>query len=175
MIDVEKEFAKYQKALNLYESYSRRVQRLVTELLEAHHIQVHKIEGRCKEFSSLEEKLTHNRHKYNRLEDVTDLVGIRVITYFSEDVKRVAGIISREFAVDHLHSNDKGDSLNPDQFGYRSLHSVVELGGDRLGHTECKQFRGLKQRSRLGRCSSTHGQRLNTASDTKTLRGCRSA
>jgi len=144
MIDVKKEFAKYQGAFNLYESYLARLRRLITELLEARHIQVHKIEGRCKEFSSLEEKLTHNQSKYNRLEDVTDLVGIRVITYFSKDVERVAGIISGELVIDHTNSVDKADSLNPDQFGYLSVHYIIELDSDRTARTEYRQFRDLK-------------------------------
>jgi ppGpp synthetase/RelA/SpoT-type nucleotidyltranferase len=64
---------------------------------------------------------------YKKLGDLTDIAGVRVITYFSSDVDRVADIIRGEFTVDTEHSIDKGALLDPDRFGYLSLHHVVTL------------------------------------------------
>ena len=65
---------------------------------------------------------------------------MRVITYFTEDVDRVAEIIQGECDVDWENSVDKGEQLDPDQFGYRSQHYVVSLTPERLDLTECAKF-----------------------------------
>ena len=56
------------------------------------------------------------------MDDVTDLVGIRVITYFADDVNAIAQVIENEFEIDSQNSTDRREALEADRFGYLSLH-----------------------------------------------------
>lgn len=78
----------------------------------------------CQVTLSLFEKLNRPGKAYQELGDVTDLVGLRIITYLPEDVDGVAQIIEDEFAIDRVNSIDKRLTSDPDRFGYASLHKV---------------------------------------------------
>lgn len=80
---------------------------------------------------------------YNRLADVTDVVGIRVITHFESEVHAVSSLIEKEFEIDWENSVDKGKTLAPESFGYRSLHYICTLKDKGL-EAENERFRGLK-------------------------------
>lgn len=78
------------------------------------------------------------------MEQITDLAGIRLITHYEDDVDRVAQIIESEFVVDAVNSIDKRKALDPDRFGYLSLHYVISLRDDRAALKEYRSFEGLK-------------------------------
>lgn len=69
---------------------------------------------------------------------------MRVITYYAEDVDKVAEIVEREFVVDRENSIDKRNALEPDRFGYCSVHYVVEMSQERLKLREYQAFDELK-------------------------------
>ena len=52
----------------------------------------------------------------------------------------VAEIIEREFLVIPEHSQDKRALLDPDRFGYLSIHYVVKISEERKDLTEYKRF-----------------------------------
>ena len=116
---------------------------LLSDLIKNESIQVHQINGRIKERCSLEGKIDRKQDKYKSLQEITDIVGIRVITYLESDVDRIADIVMREFEVDVKNSIDKR-KLNSDQFGYRSLHFVVSCNNDRIKLVEYKRFVKMK-------------------------------
>ncbi|HVK76112.1 MAG TPA: hypothetical protein VM734_22455 [Kofleriaceae bacterium] len=99
--------------------------------LTAAGIKVHSVTVRVKHPASLARKLARPDRSYHDLWDVTDLIGLRVITYFEDSVDQVARVLETHFAVDLARSTDKrrrGDSTG---FGYRSLHYVCDLGAPR--------------------------------------------
>ena len=53
----------------------------------------------------------------------------------------MAKLIEKEFDVDKERSVDKRELLDPDRFGYLSLHYVVKLPAARLRLTEYKRFK----------------------------------
>ncbi|WP_414714812.1 GTP pyrophosphokinase, partial [Sporosarcina koreensis] len=77
------------------------------------------------------------------MRDITDTVGVRVITYFNDDVDKIAKVIEREFEVDRENSIDKRVT-DPDRFGYSSLHYVVNFNADRVKFIEYKDFKEVK-------------------------------
>jgi ppGpp synthetase/RelA/SpoT-type nucleotidyltranferase len=103
------------------------------DLLHSDGIDVIQIESRAKSVESFVEKLRLKGEKYeNPLEDVTDLVGLRIITYYLEDVESAADLVRREFEVDETNSTAIAARLEePDQFGYLSGHYVVSLNEHR--------------------------------------------
>lgn len=98
----------YDKNVSLYEILSRKISALLEGLIRDEGLYVHSIHHRVKQRDSLSRKLNKPDASYKKLGDLTDIAGVRVITYFSSDVDRVADIIRGEFTVDTEHSIDKG-------------------------------------------------------------------
>lgn len=88
------------------------------------------VEHRVKSEQSLIGKLERKGDKYSSLSDITDILGVRIICYFSDDVDKAATLIENMFAVDWDNSVDKRAQLNPDAFGYLSLHYICYLDDD---------------------------------------------
>ena len=68
---------------------------------------------------------------------------MRIITYFAEEVDAVAQLIEREFTIDRKNSIDKRMALDPDQFGYLSVHYIVSLAANRSQLPEYAALSGL--------------------------------
>jgi hypothetical protein len=58
---------------------------------------------------------------------VTDLCGLRVVTYHVEETEAVAALVRDQFDVDLKNSVDKSKPADPDRFGYKSIHYVVRI------------------------------------------------
>jgi ppGpp synthetase/RelA/SpoT-type nucleotidyltranferase len=117
---------------------------LIKELLSDAGIDPLSVRCRVKDVDSVAKKLARQPGKYNNYEDLTDLLGFRVITYFSDTVDEAAAILKPQFTIDELNSEDKRAQWGPDQFGYMSLHFVATLTDERCSLPEYSRFRGIK-------------------------------
>lgn len=118
------EYEQKQKYYNELEGY---VNLLLKKAVHDAGIEVMAIESRVKKASSLQKKIELKGDKYNSLSDITDILGTRIICYFSDDVDKAAALIQNMFEVDFENSVDKRAVLNPDSFGYLSLHYIVSI------------------------------------------------
>lgn len=126
-----------QQYLDLYPTLEQLAQDAYEMLRQALHeqdIYVTAIEHRVKTERSLAGKLELKGAKYKSIDDVTDLVGLRVITFYTDEVDKVAAIAKRLFDIDWKESVDKRKLHDLDSFGYNSLHFICRLktGGPRF-------------------------------------------
>ena len=119
----------YQSALPELERLLEEVLTKLREALVRNEMLVTTVEGRVKTQKSLEGKLALKGGKYTTLSDVTDLVGARIVTFYTDDVDRIAAMVEQLFEVDWNNSVDKRMLHQLDTFGYNSLHYVCTLPG----------------------------------------------
>jgi GTP pyrophosphokinase len=100
------------------------------------------VESRAKKTSSAVKKLSALQVD-DPFEEIRDLAGIRVITYYHDDVERVADVIKSEFNIDLEWTKDKFDTYSPSEFGYRSYHLVGKINKKRAGLPEWKPYKSL--------------------------------
>lgn len=134
----------YDQQCALHSEFTEKTEKLVDDLLGENGARVHSITCRVKDRDNLKANLERSEENYRKLSDITDISGIRIITYFADDVDVIADIIQKEFDIDKEHSVDKRTLLDPDRFGYLSLHYVVKLPATRLQLTEYQRFSNCK-------------------------------
>ncbi|GEM_PF-441562 len=117
---------------------------LLRSLLDEAKVQTHFVGHRIKRRSSAIRKIENKSRSNYALGSLTDLLGLRIITYFDQEVDTVASIIEDEFSVDRVNSVDKRATLDPDRFGYISLHYVVRLNPGRRNLTEYRNFGDIR-------------------------------
>lgn len=119
----------YREALPVLEQLKTDVLVTLHEALDDSRLFLTAIEARVKKEKSLAGKLALKGAKYASLTDITDLVGARVITSYTDDVDRIASIAERLFEIDWENSVDKRRLHQLDSFGYNSLHYICRLPG----------------------------------------------
>lgn len=116
----------------------------ILEAIFRSQVRTHSVTHRVKTAESLERKLFEKGAKYSSLADITDILGLRVITYFPDDVDAAAKLIEANFEIDRASSVDRRAVLEPDRFGYLSLHYIVTLSPPRRDLPEYEESRDTK-------------------------------
>ena len=108
--------AEYDKNKQLHNSFLSQMQSLIRNLIDREDVKISSMSSRIKEKESLSKKIDKKQrvisedpeeYKYNNLKDLTDICGIRICTFYSDDVDKIASIIENEFTVDIENSIDK--------------------------------------------------------------------
>ena len=121
--------SEYRDNLSLFEEAARKVYDVLKKTLDDAGLLVAALEYRVKSEDSLAGKLELKGGKYHSLKDITDVIGLRIITFYIDDVDKVASAVERHFDVDWENSVDKRKALEIDSFGYLSLHYVCKVPG----------------------------------------------
>jgi putative GTP pyrophosphokinase len=131
--------------MGTYRLLSEKMKEFLSSILSSKGIVPHSITSREKNPEKLREKITTEGKVYDSLSNnITDLAGVRIITYFPSDVDKIVPLIEKEFKVDPKHSVDKRFCLDPAIFGYASVHFVVEFRSEVLKLPEFAVFNKMK-------------------------------
>lgn len=141
----------YDEKMESLSTLSIQVENLLKRLLK--DINISSMTTRVKARDSLSKKIDIKQkimgnkptvYKYETLNDITDICGIRICTFYSDDVDEIAGVIEKEFNIDTENSIDKRATMEVDRFGYLSLHYIVSLSEERTNLTEYNEFQNIK-------------------------------
>lgn len=135
---------RYDEEAANYDGFRKKMEDVCKEIARDADVRALSVTSRLKERGSLSDKLQRTDKNYSNLEDVTDIAGVRITTYFADDVDKIAACIAREFDVDWDNSTNKKEVLDPDRFGYLSWHHVVSWSSNRAALPEYRMFAGLK-------------------------------
>lgn len=136
--------AQYEEIIHGLDQYGSNVSAIISELLLDSGIQTHSVTHRVKDFKSASRKYSLRPGRYKDLSDLTDVLGVRIITFFPYDVDKAAKVLEKELSVDRDNTVDKRKLLDPDKFGYLSFHYVVQLSNSRSKLVEYKRFSELR-------------------------------
>ena len=129
----------------VYHEFASNLADLVRDQMGKARIEFHDVVCRAKSVESFREKIKRPGKAYvNPLQEVSDLAGIRVILYYEKDVRKVCGILKKEFFIVKSQSVNKAKLLADDQFGYRDAQYVVKLSKSRQRLPGWAQYKGLK-------------------------------
>src|SRR6266404_3154470 len=119
--------SKYQAQHQLYKDYKvvlEKVLKQATQTIAPHAI----VEARTKEIPSFAEKILRKwKEKQDRAYQPTDLCGARVIVHTKAEVEKVCSFIRTHFEIDEKNSQDSAVLLKASEFGYRSVHYIVQF------------------------------------------------
>ena len=117
----------YRKRKNDYIQVDSIVYEKLKEIVKTSNILTTGIEHRIKTESSLEGKLYKSGDSYQKLLDINDLIGARIICYFNDGVDSIGKEIEKHFDINWTKSSDKRVAMKADRFGYLSLHYICKL------------------------------------------------
>ena len=117
----------FRDRLPIFQRLDELVYQHLSRVLKEQGIYVNAMEHRVKQEDSLAGKLERKGYKYKDINNLTDLVGVRIITFYTDDVDKVAAIAKRTLDVDWKESVDKRKLHELDSFGYNSLHYICRL------------------------------------------------
>lgn len=134
----------YREQLPIYEQLDTFAYDTFQNVLRQQGIYITSIEHRIKEEKSLAGKLERKGSKYHSLHDITDIIGLRVITFYTDDVDKVAAIAKRTFDIDWKESVDKRKLHQLTSFGYNSLHYICRLTKQQVDEIGIKELDGIR-------------------------------
>ncbi|MBF0164797.1 MAG: hypothetical protein HQM01_09920 [Magnetococcales bacterium] len=133
----------YDESFELYRAYSERLMINLGEVFNKTSLPISAISGDLMSRSSLKKFLTERGGYYSRLRDIENLITVRVVVYFSDDIDLAVTLINKEFALD--------DSFQPvteipdqDRFGINTRRFDIKLVTDQYARPEYQRFNGLK-------------------------------
>lgn len=121
-------------------------------LKQAPGLQLSKIEARVKDRDECIHKfqskyllaLESAQRPYSIQEHVTDLIGLRIVCLYEDEVQRVKKVLSEHFEV--IDTTDKSASLESTEgeFGYKGLHLDLRLDAARRGLPEYAAYADVR-------------------------------
>jgi len=127
---VERQTNRYKRKYPKYKRYANTLEELLKKIAKKNDIECI-VSTRPKAISSFAEKVVRKSHKYkDPVNQLTDLCGGRVITQTQSEVTEFCNLVEQHFLIDRENSVGVEDRLKPTEFGYRSVHYIIQLDPD---------------------------------------------
>lgn len=117
----------YRAKRPLFERMQSLILKKIRSSLDENHVLIAALEFRIKTEESLCGKLERKGYKYHSLGDITDILGVRIITFYSNEVDLISAHVEQLLNIDWENSVDKRKALESDRFGYMSLHYICRI------------------------------------------------
>lgn len=125
---------------------------IIGALIRASDIgEVTKIEGRVKDqdecikkfHRKYQSKLEADEQPYQIKDYLTDLIGIRVICLYEDQITAVAGVLQQHFRIIDVTDKIAAVESTEDSFGYKGLHMDLALSDEMTAQSKYRPFRDL--------------------------------
>lgn len=90
--------SEYFQNIDIYQKLSHDVGDIINTLLEVNHIKISNMSVRIKTEEALRNKVMY-KNKYNHLDEITDILGVRIITLFETDIDTILDLLENTFEV----------------------------------------------------------------------------
>ena len=127
----------YKENEDSFRSYSKYIHECIEHILPEYKVYPAYLSSRQKTIDSIGKKCRKLKkdditgelvYKYTDPKtQITDMAGVRVVTYTGADIDLVSHIIRKNFCIDTENSVDKGKAMSLNEVGYLSIHYVVSL------------------------------------------------
>lgn len=129
-----------------YEKLCLETQRIIFESAAEENLSFQNISARAKTVDSFIKKalkISNGEAKYkDPIKEITDLAGVRIITYTLKDLEKIDRFIVGNFDI--VEKRDVGEERYKEgKFGYKSIHYLVRYPKNRLSLSENKKYAGL--------------------------------
>src|SRR6266851_3991622 len=109
---------------------------------------IHDVSGRVKALESCVQKYNEKYRQKNEAgssakkisELITDLIGVRIVCLYEDDIERISEKVQQTFEVIGKTDKIEAMNLNVDRFGYKALHYDLHLGAPRRALGEYRRF-----------------------------------
>jgi ppGpp synthetase/RelA/SpoT-type nucleotidyltranferase len=141
----------YSKNLSKFQSSEKAFRNLIQLILDAEEIRP-KVSSRVKDRDEClkkfqlkyQQKVEREGRDYNIQDHITDMVGIRIVCLYEDQIAQIRDILIRNF--EKLNETDKTFLLNEDirVFGYKGLHLDLRLSSPRVEFNEYARFKDVQ-------------------------------
>ncbi|MCD6186742.1 MAG: (p)ppGpp synthetase [Desulfuromusa sp.] len=142
----------YDSNRQLFEKAKNACISIIASLLRQSNIgEVTKIEGRIKDKNECikkfhrkyQSKLEAEEHPYRIQDYITDLIGIRIICLYEDQIAKTSEVLQQHFRI--IDVTDKISALEgtEDSFGYKGLHMDLALSDDLVAQEKYQEFAEL--------------------------------
>jgi len=124
---IKKQIEEYIKVHSRYELYASVLQQVLEQAVKK-YAPFAIVQSRPKTIGSFAEKIQRKKDTHHDpLRNFTDLCGARIVTFMAEEIRPVCQFIEMHFEIDWENSVDITQRLKPSEFGYRSVHYIVQF------------------------------------------------
>jgi len=129
----------YTSICNVAERFKNELCHELTKLIDDNGLKIgFPIQKRIKTWSSIKDKLLDQNLKLKSIEQLQDLIGLRTVFLYKRDLELIEDIVKKTFVVKKQY--DTSDRLAENQFGYSSIHFVIQLPKDWLKVPSLSEF-----------------------------------
>lgn len=132
----------YYQDYDIYKKLENDVREIITTLLDVNKIKISNMTLRIKSEEALKNKVI-SKSKYEHLDEITDILGCRIVTLFESDVDRIFNLLEDTFEIVEVVDKRKKHRVNRIEFGYTSLHVIVKFTDSRCELVEYQKYRNI--------------------------------